>query len=172
MLGVIETGSWLDYPGFELWRFFNLFLFIGAGIFLHWYFGQPLRKKFSDRRKSIQLELQTAREQRDLALARLAEVEERLRNLDSETAAIRAEAEAEAEAERKRIRLSTDEDIEKLKQQARKEIASASKSAQLELRRFAAHESVRLAEAGLRGRITADDDARLIGISVERLGGN
>ncbi len=105
-----------------------------------------------------------------MALAKLSEVETRLANLDTEVAAVREKARAEAEAEKARLSLATEKDIAKIKEQATREIESASKAARHELRRFAAEESVRLAEDILKQEIKPEDDARLASLNVEELG--
>jgi F0F1-type ATP synthase membrane subunit b/b' len=60
----------------------------------------------------------------------------------------------------------------KLKLQAQREIESASKAAVLELREFAAQQSVALAEESIRRDLRAEDDKRIIGLNVEQLGGS
>ena len=76
-LGLSEGGItpwWMDYPGLELWRFFNLFLAIVAGLLLHRRFGRPIREALRSRGEGIKRELQRAREERDQALAKLTDV--------------------------------------------------------------------------------------------------
>ena len=122
------------------------------------------------RSEAIKRELQKAREERDVAVAKLSEVEARLANLDAEVAAVKEKARTEAEAEKARLSLSTEKDIAKIKEQATREIESAAKAAKHELRRFAAEESVRLAENILKQEINTEDDARLANLNVEELG--
>ena len=81
--------SWLNYPGLEAWKFFNLLVFIGAAFYLHHRFGRPIREALRARREGIRRELQRAREERDQALAKLAEVEARFANLDAEVAKVK-----------------------------------------------------------------------------------
>jgi F0F1-type ATP synthase membrane subunit b/b' len=161
---------WVNYPGLELWKFANLFLFILAAFLLHRRLGKPLREALRSRTEGIKRELQKAREERDVALAKLSEVEARLANLDAEVAAVKDRARAEAEAEKARLTLSTEKDLAKIKEQASREIESAAKAAKQELRRFAAEESVRLAENILKQEIKPEDDARLASLNVEELG--
>ena len=94
----------------------------------------------------------------------------RFAKLDAEVAKVKQKALGEAEAETERIRAATAEEIAKIRQQAKREIESAGKAARHELRRFAAQESVRLAEAILEREIGAEDDARLTSLSVQELG--
>lgn len=163
--------SWLNYPGWEAWKFFNLFVFIGAALYLHGRFGRPIREALRSRSESIKRELQRAREERDQALAKLAEVEARFANLDTEIAKVKERTIMEAAGERQRISAATEEEISKLREQAKREIESAGKAARHQLRRFAADESVRLAEEILAREIRPDDDVRLTSQSVQELGG-
>src|SRR6185312_3815080 len=121
------------------------------------------------RGERIKHDLARAQEERDQALAKLAEVEAWFVDLDAEVAAIKERGKLEAEAERERIRLATEEEITRIREQAKREIESAGKAARHELRRFAATESVRLAEEILRTEIGPDDDGRLTSKSVQEL---
>ena len=171
ILGLEGSFSWLDYPGFEAWRFFNLFLFIAGALYLHHRFGKPIAEALRMRRQKIKSELQHARNERDEARKRLAEVESRLKEIEMEVSRIREQALSEAEGERRRILASTELEMEKLREQGRREIQSATKTAQAELRRFVAHQSVQLAEALVQEKLSAVDDARLIQRNIEGMGG-
>lgn len=162
---------WLSYPGLELWKFFNLFVFIAAGLYLHRRFGRPVREALRSRSEVIRRELLRAREERDQALAKLAEVEGRFATLDAEIARVKERTRAEADAENERMRGATEQEVAKMREQARREIESAGKAARHELRRFAAEESVRLAEEILEREVGPEDDARLTGLSIQELGG-
>lgn len=165
------SAPWWNYPGLEFWKFFNLLVLICAGLYLHHRFGRPIREALRSRGEGIKLELVRAREERDQALAKLTEVELRFAKLDAEVAKVKEKARGESEAETERIKLATDEEIAKIRQQAKREIESAGKTARHELRRFAAQESVRLAEVILEREIGTEDDARLTNLSVQELGG-
>ena len=172
LLGVGIDGQypWWNYPGLELWKFVNLFLFIAVALYLHRRFGSPVREALRARSEGIKRELIRAREERDQAMAKLAEVEERFERLDAEVAIVRDRASAEAEAEKARINSSTELEIARVQEQARREIESAGKAARLELQRFAAQESVHLAAQILEREIRPEDDARLTTRGVEELG--
>jgi F0F1-type ATP synthase membrane subunit b/b' len=169
-LAAVTEPRWWDYPGFELWKFINLGIFVLALVYV-------LTKKvklgeaFKSRRENIKTELAHARQERDAAMAKLKEVEERLGRLDSEVATIKEQSRHEAEQERERIARSTETDIAKLKEQAHREIESAGKAARNELRRYTAEQSVRLAEEMIRREMRPEDDARLITRNIEELGG-
>lgn len=163
-----EAAPWYNRPGLEVWKFFNLFLFVGALVYI---LRRPVSDALRARREGIRRELMRAQEERDAANAKLEEVKARLARLDEEVASVREQARREAEEERERIRRSTDEEAEKLREQARREIESAGKAARHELRRFAAEQSVRLAEEMIRRDIRPEDDQRLVNRQVEELGG-
>ena len=164
-----EDPRWWDYPGFELWKFVNLAIFVAALVYV------LVRKAnlgaaFRARAESIKAELEKARAERDAALAKLKEVEERLAHLDSQVATIKERSMIEAREERERISRSTQDEIAKLTAQAQREIENAATVAKKDLRRFTAEQSVRLAEDMIRRNIRPDDDARLFTRSIEEMG--
>jgi F0F1-type ATP synthase membrane subunit b/b' len=166
--GLFEEGGLLNYPGLEAWKFLNLFLFIAVLYFL---LRKPLGNIFRERRESIERELSRAKQERDAAEAKLAEVNARLAKLDAETAAIREQSEREIAAEAARIQQQTQEEIAKLREQAAHEITAAGKTVKQDLRRFAAEESVKLAEQLIRQDIRPDDDTRMVNREIQELGG-
>src|ERR1051326_6817379 len=97
---VIAAGEprWWDYPGFELWMFINLGVFVLALAYV-------LTKKvklseaFKTRRENLKRELDHARQERDAATAKLKEIEARLARLQSEGAIIRDQSKQAAEQE-------------------------------------------------------------------------
>jgi F0F1-type ATP synthase membrane subunit b/b' len=170
MFAFVEGGSapWWNVPSFEVWRFVNLFIFLGLFIYI---LRRPVSEAMRARREGIRRDLMRAQEERNAALAKLAEVEARLSRLDTEVASVREQTEREAAEEGERIRVSTEEETQKLRVQAQREIESAGKVARQELREFAAEQSVRLAEEMIRRDIKPEDDARLVSLRVEELGG-
>ena len=164
-----ETPRWWDYPGFELWKFINLAIFVALLVFIFkkW----NLREAFRTRREGIKRELERARQERDAAVAKLKEVEDRLARLDAEVATVKELSRREAADERERIARATETEMAKLSEQAQREIANAAKTAKHELRRYTAEQSVRLAEDIIRREIKPEDDARLITRDIEALGG-
>lgn len=166
-----SLDPWVNYPGLELWKFVNLLLFVACALYLHRRFGRPVREALRSRGERIKHDIAKAQEERDQALAKLAEVETRFADLDAEITSIKERAKLEGEAERERIKLATEEEISRIREQAKREIESAGKAARHEFRRFAATESVKLAEEILRIEIGPDDDAKLTSKSIRELGG-
>jgi F0F1-type ATP synthase membrane subunit b/b' len=165
-----ETTPWWDYPGFELWKFANLAVFVAVMVYILTRKAK-LGEVFQSRREGIKLELAKAQQERDAALAKLKEVEERLARLDTEVATVKERSVVEAAEERERIARATENEISKLSEQASREIESAGKAAKKDLRRYAAEQSVRLAEDIVRREMRPEDDARLIANNIEELGG-
>jgi F0F1-type ATP synthase membrane subunit b/b' len=164
-----ETTPWWDYPGFELWKFFNLFLFVGILLYVLVRKAR-LGEAFKARREGIRAELDKARRERDAALVKLKEIEERLSGLNTEVAAIKEKSEREAAAERERISQTTEAEISKLSVQAQREIENAVKAAKSELRRFTAEQSVQMAEDLIKRDLRPEDDVRLIGRNIAEMG--
>ena len=160
---------WWNYPGLELWKFTNLLLFILAAVYLHHRFGKPIKKGLQMRRESIQRELKQAQEERDAALAKLAEVEQRFATLDEELTKVRERNAAELEAETQRMKATTENELERMREQSRREIENTGKAARHDLRVFAAEESIRLAEEMLKAEIGPAEHARLSNRSVSEL---
>src|SRR3989442_11239487 len=94
-LMLFQEPRWWDYPGFELWKFINLAIFVLLAI---WGINRLLGFKgfLRARKEQIKIDLERARAERDAALAKLKEVEERLGRLDSEVATIQEQSKREA----------------------------------------------------------------------------
>ena len=60
---------------------------------------------------------------------------------------------------------------DRLRQQSEAELSRLSGLSRVELRRFSAEESIRLAEEKLRAQIDDDRDARLVRSSIQEIGG-
>jgi F-type H+-transporting ATPase subunit b len=163
-----DNPPWWDYPGFELWKFVNLGLFIALMVYI--LIKADLRGAFRARGESIKAELEKARTERDAALAKLKEVEERLAGMNDQVSAISQRSKAEVEAERQRIAQSTQEEIAKLTSQAQREIENAAKAAKNELKNFAAEQSIRMAGDLIKRDMRPEDDARLMMHNVEEMG--
>lgn len=161
-----EWLEWLNYPGLEVWKFGNLAIFTALAVYL-------LRRRISEaliaRREAIRQELLRAQGERDRALAQLAEADTLLIRLDTDIQAVRAQALQEAESERQRLAASTVSEMEKLKQQAQREMETADKVARKGLRQFLATRSIQHARESIRGQMGPDDDARLIKENIGEL---
>ena len=166
LLVVASNYEWLNYPGLEAWKFINLAVFIAAALYL---LRRRLKEALLARRERIRLELVEAEKERETAAAKLSEAEALLANVDADVANVRTMARKEADMERQRLAAATEREIEKLRQQAQREIETASKVAKKELRKFLAQRSVELAQEAVRSKIRPEDDVRLIKESIGEL---
>ena len=161
-------NTYFNYPGFELWRFINLAIFVAIMVYL---LKKPLTDAFKAKRETIRAELIKAEEERAAALAKLTAAEAKLSRLDAESAETIERARREAVAEKTRIAEQTAFEINKMREQAEQEIERTSKLANSKLRRFSAEESIRLAEEKIKNNINAEKDSRLIKAGIESIGG-
>ncbi len=161
-------NQYLNYPGFEVWKFLNLAIFVGIMIYL---LKKPLTEAFKAKRGTIRAELIKAEEEKQAALAQLTSTEAKLAALYTEKTAIMQKAKDEADAEQMRLAGQTEFDVNKIREQTSGEISRLTQQTKAELRRFSAEESIRLAEEKLRSQIDAEKDARLIKSGIQAIGG-
>jgi len=161
-------NAYFNYPGFELWRFINLSVFVAILVYL---LKKPLTEAFKTRRETIRAELIRAEEEKQSALAQLTATEAKFARLDAEKSDVLERARREAEAEKMRIARETEEETNRLREQAASEIERKSKLVQMQLRRFSAEESIRLAEEKIRREINPEKDAQIVRASIQSIGG-
>ena len=166
MLLLAEGIEWYNYPGLELWKFANLAIFLAAGIYV---LRKPINQALLSRRGAIEQELVTAQEEREKAVARVAEADSLLSRLDDDVRTVQQQANEEAVAEKQRIAESTEREIEKLRQQAQREMQTADKLARKQLRQFLAEKSVQMARESIRTQMRPEDDTALIRESIGEL---
>jgi F0F1-type ATP synthase membrane subunit b/b' len=166
LYGQIEP--YLNYPGFEAWRFLNLLIFVLIMIYL---LRKPLSKAFKDKRDAIRSDLIKAEKARKEAEARLGAADLKLSGIEDEKVSIIDDAKAEAAAEKSRIEEEAEIDVERIRNQAATELARRTSQVEVQLRRFSADESIRLAEERIRSLMTPETDAGLVKSNIEAIGG-
>jgi F-type H+-transporting ATPase subunit b len=114
-------------------------------VILFWAGRKYVPDMLRNRNQSIQQALEEARAASQDAKRRLADIENRLRQLDVEIGRMQAAAEKEADAEEARIQKATEEEIRKVVAAAEQEIAAAAKQARRELAIHTASLAVALA---------------------------
>jgi F0F1-type ATP synthase membrane subunit b/b' len=159
---------YLNYPGFELWKFINLAIFIYVLVYL---LKKPLTDTFKAKRDVIRAELIKAEEEKQAALSSLTSVEAKLVGVESEKATIMKNAREEVDFEKRRLAEQAASEAAKLKAQADAEAARLGAVARIQLRRFAVDESLRMAEEKLRSSVDANTDGRLIKSGIQAIGG-
>lgn len=161
-------NEYLNIPGFELWKFINLAIFVGVLVYL---LNKPLTEAFKAKRESIRAELIRAENEKQAALERLTQAEAKLTQLESEKANVLRLAEEEAAADATRVLGQAYEEATRLRHQTGGELTRMAQQLRNELRRLSAEESIRRAEEKLRSQIDADKDAQLIRGSIREIGG-
>jgi F-type H+-transporting ATPase subunit b len=163
---LLLAEEWYNYPGLEAWKFANLAIFLVVGIYI---LRKPINQALLARRGAIEQELVTAQNEREQALARVAQADSMLSRLDDDVRKVQEQAHEEAASERQRIAASTERELEKLKQQAQREMETADKLARKELRQFLAEKSVQMARESIRTQMRPEDDSALIRESIGEL---
>lgn len=163
-----KVEPYLNFPGFEAWKFLNLTIFV---LIMYRLLKKPLGSAFKAKREIIRAELIKAEEQKQAALSELTSVEAKLANLDAERDDVIERAKEEAAAEKTRIAKEAEIESERLRVQAEGEIERKAAQVRAELRRFSAEESIRLAEEKLRSGMNAESDSRLVKAGISAIGG-
>ena len=158
--------EWFNYPGLEVWKFLNLAIFTAIGIYL---LRRPISEALASRREAIKQELVQAQQEQARALEKVAESDSLLSTLDDDVRAVHEHSRQEVESERQRVATSTAREIEKLKQQAEREMETADKVARKELRQFFAQRSVEFARDRVSREMRPEDDRHLIEDSIGEL---
>ena len=147
-------GGWGETVG----RWINLLILFGGITYL---VREPARQFFSNRKAELQKQIRRAEEARQQAEAKLAEAEERMKQLDSELDAIRWQAREEAEREKERIREQAEEEVKRILSVARREIRNLGQSVRQDLKDYAAEIAVQMAGDRLRDRMDSESDSIL-----------
>jgi F-type H+-transporting ATPase subunit b len=163
-----NADPYLNYPGFEAWKFINLAIFLAVLTYL---LKKPLSEAFKTKREQIRAELIRAEQERRAAEARLIETESKLARLEAEKENVLTKAGREAEMEKQRIVEQTEFEITKLREQAENEISRTAQQARHELRKLSAEETIRLAEEMIKQGMTPQADARLVRGNIQSIGG-
>ncbi len=151
-----EAGGWGWWE--TVGRWFNLAVLFGV---IFYAVRLPAREYFKKRRAEIQREMREAEEARQEADRRMAEMEARMQNLGVELEALRGQSDQEAQAERERILVQAQQEAERILAGAAREIDGLGRSVRKELKEYAAHLAVRLAEERIRGELSESDERRL-----------
>ena len=150
---------------FHLCWNFNFFLMLGLIV---WKGGPLLTDALQARSRSIRRAIEEAQRLAEDGAKRLAEVEKRWAQLDSEIAAIQERAETQMSSEEQILRARTAGDICRIMEYSQSEIDRAAQRARHELKAFATDLSVSLARESI--RINKRTDEELVNGFIEGLG--
>ena len=154
-------------PKTAYWILFitNFALLFGAIVF---FARKSVPMMLRSRTQDIQKGIEDARKASAEATAKLGEIEARLAKLDGEVASLKAASEADFSAEEARIKQQAEEDARHVIDSAEQEILAASRTAQRELKTFAADLAVNLAEKKI--KVDQHTDEGLVRDFVSQLG--
>ncbi len=151
-----------------VWRLLNF----GVLVFVLVKFaGKPLKEYLQQRKELIGKSIDEAREAKDLAKRALAEVEERLKLKDKEIAEIIASAKSSGEREKERL---VEEGVRlqaKILEHAKANIDYEVKRAKDVIKGEAVDAAMQLAEEKIKGKLTVDDQDKLLKESLKLLEG-
>jgi F-type H+-transporting ATPase subunit b len=142
-----------------IWKWANFLLLAGG---LGYLMAKMLPPLFTARTQAITKDMVESQKIRQDADERAADVERRLAAIETEIAALRTESREETAAEADRLAKHTMAEIERIQAQAEREISDAGKTAQKELRRYAAGLAIDLAGQKIRARMTPATEDRLV----------
>ena len=136
-----------------LWKAVNFAILFGL---LYWLLRKPARKYFASRSAQIREGIDEANKAREEAEERAAEMERRLGNLEQEIEKLRENARQEMAAEDARLQAETERSMARMQKLAEQEIASASNQARKQLRAYSAELATELAREKVRQRMTPE----------------
>jgi F-type H+-transporting ATPase subunit b len=151
----------------SVWKWAN-FVLLATG--LGYLITKTVPPIFRSRGSEIRQGIAEAQQMKTDAEKRAAEIDARMQSLGTEIENLRTQSKTEIAQEGERIRKDTAAAIEKLERQAAFEIESAGKSAQRELKEYAAGLALDLAEQRIRARLDSSTEAALIDGFVSDLG--
>lgn len=155
-----ESGAEHPLPWGNLaLRVLNFALFIGI---LAYFFGGKIKGFFKGRTQQIADELSSLEERKNRATAALANVEERIKNLEQERKTILDEYRAQGEAAKAAIIAQAEEAAARLQEQAKRTAQNEISQAVETIRAEMAEKIVLEAERMLAERLSAQEHAKLI----------
>jgi F0F1-type ATP synthase membrane subunit b/b' len=145
----------------------NFVLLIGALVYL---VRKMLVPFLNERGRLIREDMDRSARTLAEASQRLGAVEEKLKGLDAELAALRQAAFRESAAEQERIEQAAAIEAQKIGLAADQEIDAAVKAARQELKRYTSELALGLAEQRIQQSLTPDSERRILGAFVRELG--
>lgn len=146
----------------------NFGILVGA---LFYFLRKPVRDMFANRSASIAKAMEESRESRERAVAALADMERKTREMEAETRTLIAEAQARGEKDRQALL----EEGKKIARDIQEQIKTGTdievQKAKAELAAEAAVLAVDLAEGKIKSTITKQDHERIVKDYISSVGG-
>jgi F-type H+-transporting ATPase subunit b len=151
-----------EHAGFSAKTFALQLLNFGVLLFLLIRFGgRAMNKSLRARHEQLKSEISEAARLRDEATLKFQAQEQRVADLEKETAALRTSLRQDAEREHARLIEGSQERAKRIQEEMRLQLNQQVKEAELLLRAEVASASVKLAEELVRKSVNADDQRRL-----------
>lgn len=153
-------------PNEDAWKWAN---FAILAVVLGYMMSKALPPFFASRTAGIQKGIAEAAALRAESEKRVADIERRLANLDTEIQQIRAEAAASTAREGERLSKETATTMARIQAQGEQEIAAITKRATQELKAHSAELALDLAEQRIRGRMSPSTQGALVAQFMRQL---
>lgn len=139
-----------------LWTVFNLIIFF---VLMRLFLFKPIKKAIEGRRAMLDGQLKQAKDTVNEANEKLADYEERIKNVDLEAQGIISDARGKAKVEYNRILEKANDDVAKLKQDARRQIEQETENARRDVKEEIARLAMETAEKVVGESVSAKTDA-------------
>lgn len=156
----------MEIPRLLIWSVINFVLFAGGMV---WLLRRPMQAFFAKRAAWLQDEVAKARQAEQAANDRLAAIQVRLDQMDTEMAELQRRLRAEGEQERQTMVRRAQHLAEKIRRETERTITQELERGQHELRKTAVDMAILMAERILREQISPEDQRRLALNFVEKL---
>jgi F-type H+-transporting ATPase subunit b len=154
-------GDWLP-------RIINFAIIAGVVIY---FMRKPIRDFFANRSAEIAKAMQESKEARERAIAALAEMERKIKDLEAETSRMVAEAEARGEKDRIALVEEGKKIAQEIQDQVKEGIDIETQKAKTALAVEAALLSIDLAEGKIKEKISGQDHERIVKEYISKVGG-
>jgi F-type H+-transporting ATPase subunit b len=149
-------------------RLANFAIIVGL---LFYFLRKPVRDMFANRSASIAKAMEESREARERAVAALADMERKAREMEAETRAMIAEAQARGEKDRQALIDEGKKIVKDIQEQIKTGTDVEVQKAKAELAAEAAVLAVDLAEGSIRSTIGKQDHERIVKEYITKVGG-
>jgi F-type H+-transporting ATPase subunit b len=149
-------------------RLINFAIIVGA---LVYFLRKPVRDMFKNRTAEIAKAIEESRDARERAVAALAEMERKAREMDAETRAMIADAQVRGEKDKQAIIEEGRKIVRDIETQVKIGVDIEVQKAKADLANEAARLAVDLAEGKIKEKITGQDHARIVKDYIASVGG-
>lgn len=141
-----------------LWTIFNLILFY---LLMRFFLIKPIRKVLQARKELIDNQFKEAEDTVNAANEKMADYEDKIKNVDAEAQDIISDARDKAKAEYNKILDKANDDATKLKQDAQKQIAQETENARRDVKEELAKLAMEAAQKVVGESVSAQTDAEI-----------